>query len=202
MKKEGILLIISGPSGSGKGTVVSKLIEKGDFCLSISATTRQPRDYETDGVHYFFHTKEEFEDMRDKGELLEWASFCDNYYGTPKAYVEKCLKEGKNVILEIEVQGAFQVKKLMPESVLVFLMAPNVTELRNRLNGRGTEASDVIEKRVARAMEEMELVSEYDYVIINDTVEKAEKAVRTIVSAESMKTSRNRDINKVFKGEI
>ena len=202
MNKEGILLIISGPSGSGKGTVVSELVKKGDFCLSISATTRNPRDYEENGVHYFFHTKEEFESMIGKGELLEWASFCDNYYGTPKAYVEKCLKEGKNVILEIEVQGAFQVKKLMPESVLVFLTAPNITELRKRLNGRGTEAPEVIEKRVSRAMEEMELVTEYDYVIINDTVEKAESAIKAIVSAEGMKTSRNRDINKVFKGEI
>ena len=202
MKKEGILLIVSGPSGSGKGTVVSKLVESGEFCLSISATTRKPRDYEEEGVHYFFHTKEEFEAMAEKGELLEWASFSDNYHATPKPYVEHCLKEGKNVILEIEVQGAFQVKELMPESVLIFLMAPNVTELRKRLTGRGTEDSSVIEKRISRAMEEMELVSKYDYVIINDTVEKSVEDIKTIVSAESMRTSRNSDINKMFKGEI
>ena len=120
MNKQGILLIISGPSGSGKGTIVERLCEKNNFSLSISATTRNPREYEKDGVHYFFHTREEFEKMRDRKELLEWAEFCGNYYGTPRKYVTEQLMAGNNVILEIEVQGALQVKKIYPEGVLIF----------------------------------------------------------------------------------
>ena len=120
MNKQGILLIISGPSGSGKGTIVERLCEKNNFSLSISATTRKPREYEKDGVHYFFHTREEFEKMRDRKELLEWAEFCGNYYGTPRKYVTEQLMAGNNVILEIEVQGALQVKKIYPEGVLIF----------------------------------------------------------------------------------
>ena len=129
MKEQGILLIISGPSGSGKGTIVERLCGNEDFSLSISATTRQPRDYEKNGVHYFFHTKEEFLKMRDNMELLECAEFCGNFYGTPRKYVVEKLMEGRNVILEIEVQGALQVKKIYPDGVLVFLIPPNLEEL-------------------------------------------------------------------------
>lgn len=202
MSKEGILIIISGPSGSGKGTVVSKLVEDEDFSLSISATTRKPRDYEQNGIHYFFHTKDEFEIMKKNGDLLEWAEFCDNYYGTPKYYVENCLKLGKNVILEIEVQGAFQIKSIIPESVLIFLTAPNIKELENRLNNRGTENNDVIKKRIKRAIEEMEFVNKYDYIIINDTINESVENIKSIVKAESMKVSKNKNIYKIFKGEI
>ncbi len=202
MKKQGILLIISGPSGSGKGTIVGKLCEKNDFALSISATTRKPREHEENGVHYFFHTKEEFEQMRDRKELLEWAEFCGNYYGTPRNYVTEQLMQGKNVILEIEVQGALQVKKIYPEGVLVFMVPPNLEELGRRLTNRGTEDKETINMRLRRALEEMELVDEYDYLVINDTIEQATEDILTIVDAEGMKCSRNKDIKKIFKGEM
>ncbi|KXL51726.1 guanylate kinase [Anaerotignum neopropionicum] len=202
MKKQGILLIISGPSGSGKGTVVEQLCKKENFSLSISATTRAPREYEKDGVHYFFHTKEDFLLMQEHKELLEWAEFCGNYYGTPRKYVVEQLLQGKNVILEIEVQGALQVKKIYPDGVLVFLMPPNLEELGKRLTNRGTEDKNTINRRIHRALEEMELVEEYDYVVINDTIEEATEDLFAIVQAERMKCSRNPNIKKIFKGEI
>ena len=202
MKKQGILLIISGPSGSGKGTIVGQLCEKNDFALSISATTRKPRENEENGVHYFFHTREEFEQMRDRKELLEWAEFCGNYYGTPRKYVTEQLMQGKNVILEIEVQGALQVKKIYPEGVLVFMVPPNLEELGRRLTNRGTEDKETINMRLRRALEEMELVDEYDYLVINDAIEQATEDILTIVDAEGMKCSRNKDIKKIFKGEM
>lgn len=202
MKEQGILLIISGPSGSGKGTVVERLCRDKEFSLSVSATTRRPREYEKDGVHYFFHTQEEFLAMRDNMELLEWAEFCGNYYGTPRKYVMEQLMEGRNVILEIEVQGALQVKKIFPDGVLVFLIPPNLEELGKRLTNRGTEEKEEINRRIHRALEELELVQEYDYVAINDTVEQAVADIRAVVRAERMKCSRNKNIQKIFKGEM
>lgn len=202
MKKQGVLLIISGPSGSGKGTVVEQLCKKENFSLSISATTRAPREYEKDGVHYFFHTREEFLHMQEHKELLEWAEFCGNYYGTPRKYVVEQLAQGKNVILEIEVQGALQVKKIYPDGILVFLMPPNLEELGRRLTNRGTEDKETINRRIHRALEEMELAQEYDYVVINDTVEQATEDLLAIVQAERMRCSRNPNIKKIFKGEI
>lgn len=202
MKEQGILLIISGPSGSGKGTIVEQLCKDAHFSLSISATTRQPREYEKDGVHYFFQTQEEFLAMRDNMELLEWAEFCGNYYGTPRKYVVEQLMEGHNVILEIEVQGALQVKKIYPDGVLVFLIPPNLEELGKRLTNRGTEDKDEINRRIHRALEELELVQEYDYVVINDTVAQAVEDIQSIVRAERMKCSRNQNIKKIFKGEM
>ncbi len=202
MKKQGLLVIISGPSGSGKGTIVGELTKKENFSLSISATTRAPRPYEENGVHYFFRTKEEFEEMIAHQELLEWAEFCGNCYGTPRAYVTEQLQKGQNVILEIEVQGALQIKKLYPEGVLIFLVPPNLEELGRRLTNRGTEDEETINRRIHRAIEEMELVQKYDYVVINDTVEQATEDILDIVHAETMKCSRNQEIQKVFKGEI
>ena len=202
MKKQGILLIISGPSGSGKGTIVEQLCKDRDFSLSISATTRAPREYEKDGVHYFFHTREEFEQMKERMELLECAEFCGNYYGTPKKYVVEKLAEGQNVILEIEVQGALQVKEIYPEGVLVFLVPPNLEELGNRLTKRGTEDKETINRRIHRALEEIELADRYDYVVVNDTVEQAKEDILSIVRAEQMKCSRNKNIKKIFKGEM
>lgn len=198
MKREGMLVIISGPSGSGKGTVVKELVQKEDFALSISATTRIPRDGEIDGVHYYFYDKETFEKMKNQNELLEWAEFCDNYYGTPRKYVEQQMLQGKNVILEIEVQGALQVKKIYSDCILVFLVPPNVKELQKRLTQRGTEDKQTIDRRMNRAIEEMEFVPQYDYIVINDTVTEAAEAIRAIVKAESMKSSRNMNIKEQF----
>ncbi|HIT87559.1 MAG TPA: guanylate kinase [Candidatus Coprocola pullicola] len=202
MKKEGMLVIISGPSGAGKGTVVTELIKTGEFSLSISATTRKPRPGEIDGTHYYFYDKETFETMQKKNQLLEWAEFCGNYYGTPRKYVEKQMAEGKNVILEIEVQGALQIKELYPECVLVFLIPPNLEELGRRLIKRGTEDKQTINRRIHRALEEMEFILQYDYIVINETIQKATEDICAIVKAESMKSSRNTKIKEQFKGEI
>lgn len=199
---KGVLLIISGPSGSGKGTIVEQLVSELGYCVSISATTRNPRPNEKDGIHYFFKTKEEFEKMIDNGELLEHAAFCGNYYGTPKKYVEEKLESGKNIILEIEVQGALQVKKKYNDAVLIFTMPPTLTELRRRLEFRGTETKEVIDARINRAEEELEFLPDYDYIVINDTVDEAVKDVDCIVKAERMKCSRNPELKNKFKGVV
>lgn len=199
MNEKGILIIISGPSGSGKGTVVEKLKADPSYALSISATTRQPRNYEQDGVHYFFKSTDEFKKMIEEGKLLEWAEFCGNFYGTPKDYVMGKLNEGLNVILEIEVQGAAQIKKIFPEAVTVFLIPPDKEELRKRLIGRGTEDMDTVEKRLKRASEEIELLPHYDFVVVNDTVENAVKSINTVVKAAKMGSQRYIDKIKEFK---
>ncbi|MEA5084290.1 MAG: guanylate kinase [Lachnospiraceae bacterium] len=202
MNKKGILLIISGPSGSGKGTVVSKLSNEQSYALSVSATTRKPRPNEENGVHYFFKETKEFEDMIENNQLLEHACFCDNYYGTPRDYVDGKLTEGLNVILEIEVQGALQVKKKYPEAVLVFLVPPSLTELRSRLVGRGTEDIETINKRINRALEELDFLPQYDYVVINDEVDVAVTKIMAVVEAEKMKSFRYLSLMETFKGEI
>lgn len=202
MNKQGVLLIISGPSGSGKGTVVEELCKKDDYALSISATTRPPREYEENGTHYFFHSQEEFQQMKDHNELLEWAEFCGNFYGTPKKYVLEQIKKGKNVILEIEVQGALQVKEIYHEGVLVFLTSPSLEELASRLTNRGTETKDTINRRIKRAIEEIELANQYDYIVINEDVDESVNDIASIINAEKMRYHRNADIKKIFKGEI
>ncbi|WP_058485307.1 guanylate kinase [Defluviitalea phaphyphila] len=200
---KGITIVISGPSGSGKGTIIKQLVKNERYALSISATTRSPRAGEEEGVHYFFKTKEEFEEMIKNEDLIEWAEFCGNYYGTPKSYVEEKKKEGKDVILEIEVQGALQIKKLYKDAVLIFIIPPSLSELKNRLLGRGTEKEDIIEKRLKRAIEELELIKEYDYLIINDSINEAVENINTVIEAEHMKTIRNFDlINKIKKGRF
>lgn len=199
--EKGVLLIISGPSGSGKGTIVERLVDDLDYRVSISATTRNPRPNEENGVHYFFKTKEEFEKMIEAGELLEHACFCDNYYGTPKEYVERQLVEGNNIILEIEVQGALQVKKKYNDAVLIFTMPPTIAELRRRLVNRGTEDMETIDKRIKRAEEELEYLPQYDYIVINDTVEQAVRDVDCIVRAEKMRCGRNPELKNKFKGD-
>lgn len=172
--KRGKLYVISGPSGVGKGTLVSKLLDmRDDVVLSISATTRSPRPGEVDGKNYFFLTKEKFKDLIDADGFIEWAEYASNFYGTPLDFVEEQLAAGKNVILEIEVQGAFQVKKKLPDATLIFIEPPSMDELERRIIGRGTESEDVIESRMRTARVEMERKMEYDIAVMNDDVDSA-----------------------------
>lgn len=195
MTDKGTLIVFSGPSGSGKGTILSNFYSSyadDKIKYSVSATTRNPREGEKDGVNYFFKTKEEFENMISDGQFLEWAKFCDNYYGTPKKAVTDLVDSGYDVILEIETVGAMNVKKNFPDAVMVFVLPPSVEELKNRLSGRGTETEDVIEKRIETALGELPLAQKYDYVIVNDEVEKATEKFWTIVRAERLKTNKNK----------
>lgn len=192
MDKRGRLLVISGPAGTGKGTVVKALLaENENMHLSVSATTRSPRPGETDGVEYFFKTREEFEEMINQGAFIEYTSYNGNYYGTPKAAVLKKLEEGRDVILEIEVEGAGNAKRAIPEAILVFLAPPSKTVLRERLTNRGTESADVIEKRMKIAERELRLAQNYNYIVVNDTVEEAVHEIEAIMVAESLKVSNN-----------
>lgn len=192
MIEKGVLIVISGPSGVGKGTVRAAIFEQKDHNLeySTSMTTRKPRVGEVDGVDYFFATKEEFLDRIDQGQLLEWAEFVGNYYGTPLDYVQKKLDEGKDVVLEIEVQGALQVKNVMPDACFIFIAPPSMEELRNRILGRGTEEMEVVNKRMAKAEAEIGLAHEYNYIVINDTVENAKSRIMSIIEAEHSRSGR------------
>lgn len=170
----GLLIVVSGPAGVGKGTVVSLVRKRdGDVVFSVSATSRSPRPGEIDGVNYFFITRERFQEMIRNNELLEWVEYCGNYYGTPRAYVESELRSGRIVLLEIDVEGANNIKRQYPQCVSVFIMPPTLEELRSRITKRGTEPPEMIEKRLQRAENEMQYSSEYDYVIVNHTVEEA-----------------------------
>ena len=196
---KGVLAVVSGFSGAGKGTVMKKLLESfDDYALSVSVTTRKPRPGEVDGKDYFFRTKEEVEEMIAQDQLLEYARYVDNYYGTPRSYVEEKLSEGKNVILEIEIQGAMKIKEKIPEAVLIFVTPPSVDELRRRLEGRGTETQEVIESRLSRAAEEAEGMEDYDYLLVNDDLEECVNELHRIISSESCKTQRNTEfINRI-----
>ena len=199
MQSKGMLVIISGPSGSGKGTVVKRLDVAANYALSISMTTRAPRKGEAEGKDYFFCTVEEFTAKRDAGELLEHAQFCGNYYGTPRTYVEEQIENGKAVVLEIDVNGALQVRDKFPDAVLIFLIPPTMQVLEQRLINRNTEDRETIEDRLRRAREEVRLIDKYDYLVINDKVEDALGDINTIINAESLKPSRNVAITSVFK---
>lgn len=199
---KGMLIIISGPSGSGKGTVVRRLCSQSDdeanFAVSISVTTRKKRESETDGVDYFFCTEEEFYNKLRNNELLESATFVGNYYGTPRSYVEEQIHNGKTVVLEIEVNGALQVKRKLPESVLIFLLPPSLQELKNRLICRNTENIENIEDRLHRAKDEIALISKYDYLVINEDVMKAVEDIKCIVKAEKLRPLRVQGIEQFF----
>lgn len=189
--KKGSLIVISGFSGAGKGTIVKRLLEKHDsYALSVSMTTRNPRPGEEEGKSYFFRSEEEFEKTIAEDGFLEYARYCDHYYGTPLAYVENCLQNGQDVILEIEIQGALKVKAKLPETVLIFVTAPSAAVLKDRLTGRGTETDDVIKKRLARAVEESKGVENYDYIVINDDLEQCVDTVHAIVEASHCRGSR------------
>lgn len=190
-KPQGILLVVSGPSGAGKGTICSMLRKQlPDLGYSISVTTRQPRPGEVDGKDYFFKTVDQVKDMIFRGELLEYAKVYDNYYGTPRPYVEKLLDEGKDVLLEIDIQGALQIKKVFPSGVFVFIVPPSLEELSARIYKRCTDAVDVIEKRLASATKELSYANEYDYIIVNDVAEKATRKVMTLLEAERYRAAR------------
>ena len=194
MREKGILIVVSGFSGSGKGTIMKELLKQYDnYALSISATTRNPRPGEEDGREYFFKTVEDFEKMIAKEELIEYARYVDNYYGTPRAYVEEQLEAGKDVILEIEIQGAMKIREKFPDTLLVFVCPPSMEELKNRLVGRGTETLDVINGRLRRAVEESKGMDKYDYLLINDDLEECVDTLHETIRCERMRTSRNHD---------
>ncbi len=202
--KKGVLLIVSGFAGSGKGTIMKALLNQYDnYALSISATTRNPRPGEENGREYFFVTRDEFENMIKNDELLEHAQYVNNYYGTPKKYVEEMLESGKDVILEIETQGALIVKEKCPDALLLFLMPPNVQEIYNRLKKRGTETEEVIMKRMQQGAREAELIEKYDYLIINDDINECVKNVHDTIQSAKYDTCRNLgfidDVKKQFK---
>lgn len=190
-QKRGILIVVSGFSGAGKGTLMKRLLETYDnYALSVSATTRSPRPGEVDGREYFFKTVDEFEKMIAQDELIEYAKYVNNYYGTPKDYVMRQLDAGKDVILEIEIQGALKVKEKYPDTLLLFVTPPSAKELKERLVGRGTETMDVIESRMKRAAEESEGVEAYDYLIINDDLETCVKEMHQVIQSEHNRVNR------------
>lgn len=204
MHDKGLVIVLSGFSGAGKGTIMKHLLEAhpNDYNLSISATTRGMRAGEKDGREYFFKTREEFDAMIENNELLEYATFNGNSYGTPRAYVEQLIERRKDVILEIEIQGALQVKEMFPDALLLFTMPPSAKELENRLVGRGTETPEVISQRLAISCKESQYMDKYDYLIINDSLERAVDQVHNIIQAEHFKVSRNTTAINEMKNEL
>ena len=203
MSNKGILTVVSGFSGAGKGTIMKRLMEKYDnYALSVSATTRAPRPGEEEGREYFFRTVEEFEKMIAKEQLIEYAKYVDNYYGTPRAYVEEQLEAGKDVILEIEIQGALKVKEKFPETLLLFVTPPSARELKDRLVKRGTESMEVILSRMERAREEAKGMDRYDYLVINDVLEDCVDEVHRIIQGEHRKRFRNMDFIEKMRHEL
>ena len=204
MKQKGQLIIMSGFSGSGKGTITQALLERyhDEYALSISATTRDPRNGEKHGEHYFFLKKDEFKKMILNEDFLEYACYVDNYYGTPKKYVEEQLESGKNVILEIEIQGALQVKAKVLDALLIFVTPPNAQILEDRLRGRGTETEEVIASRMARAAEEADGCEVYDYLVVNDDLDDSVTLLHQIIQCEKNKMKQNLDLVKQIRNEL
>ncbi len=188
---KGLLIVVSAPSGCGKGTILSEILKEDGYYYSVSATTRNPREGEVDGVNYHFISKEEFQKRISENGMLEYAQYCGNYYGTPKKEVDEMRSKGRDVILEIEVQGAMKVKKLCPDAVFIFIAPPSVAELERRLRKRGTETDEVIAQRVAEAEGEISHAGEYDYVIVNGALEDAIEDFKTVVRAEKLRADRS-----------
>lgn len=196
-KDRGALFVVSGPSGAGKGTVINEYFKKykdDSVFLSISATTRKPREGEVDGVNYYYKSQAEFEKMILENDFLEWACFCGNYYGTPKSAVEKMLDDGIDVILEIEVQGAMKIKAMMPDGNFIFVLPPSFEELKNRIVGRNTETMDVINERLNTAKKEISQIDNYNYILLNDNVADAVDRLNAIICAERCRKERNTNI--------
>lgn len=192
MNEQGMLAVVSGFSGAGKGTLMKELLKRYDnYALSISATTRNPREGETDGSEYFFVTEENFRDMIKKDALIEYAQYVKHFYGTPKEYVLNQMKKGKDVILEIEIQGALKIKERFPETILIFVMPPSAEELKRRLIGRGTESMEVINARLRRALEEAEGMEAYDYILINDKIETCVEEMHKMIQVQHNRASNN-----------
>ena len=203
MDQKGILMVLSGFSGAGKGTLVKRLLQKYDnYALSISMTTRAPREGERDGVEYFFTDRQHFEETIEQNGLVEYASYCGNYYGTPRAYVEEQMAAGKNVILEIELQGALKIKEKFPESLLIFVTPPSAEELKRRLEKRGTESAEVIAQRLARATEESEGIEAYDYIVVNDDLESCVEEIHRLVDAARRAPVRNTEFINEIREEL
>ena len=200
---KGVLAVVSGFSGSGKGTLMKALTSQYDnYALSVSATTRKPRPNEKKGREYFFKTREEFEKMISRDELIEYAQYIQNYYGTPKAYVQEQMEKGKDVILEIEIQGALEVKEKYPEAVLIFVTPPSAEELKRRLTERGTESEEVIESRLNRAYEEASYMKQYDYLLINDDLQECLENMHQMIAKEHCKIQQNQVFIENMKKEL
>ncbi len=202
-KREGILVVISGFAGTGKGSVVARLRQQFDnYALSVSATTREPRQGEMEGVHYFFKTREAFEAMIAAGDLLEYAQYVGNFYGTPKDYVARQLAEGRDVILEIEMQGALEIREKFPGALLLFIAPPDAKTLRQRLEMRGTETRQAVERRLARAAEETAYMERYDYLVVNDELETCVREVHAIIQSEHNRVSRCKPFIKALQEDF
>ena len=199
--RKGLLVVVSGPSGAGKGTICQALLEKTPLAYSVSATTRKPRAGEVDGVNYHFLSVEAFEEMIEKDGLLEWAKVYDNYYGTPLKKVEEKLTAGEDILLEIDTQGAMKVREKFPEGVYIFILPPSLAELERRIRGRDTETEDVLQKRLAAAIDEIEAGKCYKYVVTNDEVDGAVDSVCAILAAERRLVARNGELfDEIEKG--
>lgn len=203
MSQRGILVVVSGFSGAGKGTLMKELLKRYDnYALSISATTRAPREGEADGREYFFVSRERFQEMIAAGDLIEYAQYVNHYYGTPRAYVESMLEQGRDVILEIEIQGALKVKKRFPDTLLLFVTPPSAGELKRRLVGRGTETLEVINARLSRAAEEASGMEAYDYLLVNDEIDRCVKQMHDLIQLQHLRTGYHLDFLNQIRDEL
>lgn len=203
MEHKGVLVVVSGFSGAGKGTLMKELVARYDnYALSVSMTTRQPRPGEVEGVSYFFVDKDTFEETIAQDGLVEYARYCDNYYGTPRKWVEEQLESGRDVILEIEIQGALKVKEKFPETLLLFVMPPSAKELERRLTGRGTETAEVIKSRMERAVQESEGIENYDYIIVNDKLDECVAQMHAIIAAAHRRPAQNKEFIDHLRQEL